>query len=294
MEHHLEGGKVPAFLREECNLDEKFRGTHLGGLAGGFFHLGGGQVQLELLALEPEKGVDPPFPGDLEDLPVLKPPFTVPPDPVVGQGDAAEAPTLELLDDHVLHGALPGLELVQVDHPLEDPPALLPEEDFFLEQRRFLPHDLELHEVLRRPVGEWDQGFVARKGPDAHQYGGEEDGTENAVEWDARRLESHEFAVRGQAAEGEQGRQEARHGKGHGHHLRETVDEEPRHHRKGDPLLDHEVRRLEEQIPRHEHHGEGRDAEKKGAGKLLQNVPVEKTEGSALSRHVTALRFRRG
>jgi len=114
------------------------------------------------------------------------------------------------------------------------------------------------------------------------------------VEGDARRLEGHEFAVRGEAAEGEQGRKQARHWKGHGHNLGETVDEEPSHHGKGDPLLDHEVRRLEEQVPRHEHHGEGRDAEKKGAGKLLQNVPVEKPEGSALSRHVSALRFRRG
>ena len=95
---------------------------------------------------------------------------------------------------------------------------------------------------------------------------------------DPRGLQGHQFAVRGEAAEGQKGGEKARHGEGQGDDLRKAVEKEPHNHGEGDPLVDHEVRRLKEEVPRDEDHGEGRHAEEKGGGKLLQDVPVEKAE----------------
>ena len=152
MEHYLQGGEVRPFLPEEGYLGEKFGGTHLGGLAGGLLHLPGGEGQHELLPFEPEEGVHLPFGCHLEDLAVLKPPLSVLPEAVLRKGDAAEPPLVELLDDHILHDPLPGLQFVQIDDPAEQSAALLPEKDLLLEHGGFFPQYLVFHEIFRRPV----------------------------------------------------------------------------------------------------------------------------------------------
>ena len=184
--------------------------------------------------------------------------------------------------EHVPERHLVRRDLVDVD---DEVPEGVVEHALLQPHRRLRPDDLE-HQGLEGVVALRDRVDHQVRGHGRHADAEDHDGPEEAERAHSARLQRHDLHVGGQAAEGDQDREQEPDGNGEHQDGRGDVDEHHEDEMDGDALVDDQVGEVEDPVDQQQER-EDEQTEAERGDELLPDVAIEDSHGPCFHGHST-------
>ncbi len=128
-----------------------------------------------MLPFETKEWLYQPIILNTENLAIMKPPFPLLPFAAFSRHYAGDLTAFELLDQHIIHIALTGVQLSDIDDPREFAIFFLPEKHLLLKERWLLSSHFISHDVISSLIRQRNYGFVKKKGRTTNYDAGQND-----------------------------------------------------------------------------------------------------------------------